>query len=63
MTRNFDTGGSLSLFAMLSVSTWASSNYDDFILGYIEMSLAQKSRITAEMYDQVIKAMIVPMEP
>ena len=51
------------LFPSLSALMRFHSSRDDLIIGYIEISLAQKSMITAEIYAKVIKAMIVPMEP
>jgi hypothetical protein len=48
---------------MLLGTTGASSSRDDFIPVYIEMTLAQKSIITAEIYVQDINAISVPIEP
>ena len=63
-TKIIDAEGDNLISCSLALSAAsASAAKEALICGYIDVILAQKSRMIADTYDHVIKAIIAAMEP
>jgi hypothetical protein len=63
-TKIIDAAGDNLISCSLALSSAsASAAREALTLGYVDVSLAQKSRMTAEIYDHVIRAIMAAKEP